>query len=171
MNGRYSQMKTAGFTIVELVVVIAVIGILVTIGTIAYRTIQDKTNFSIVDTDMKSLKAALEKYYNKNGEYPSTASAWRYAKRDLPTNTFLPELVGDYYAGALPDVKVGSQAVLTDNTYAYRSNKVDYKLIRLAPGATTLQTELDGISSSMIDPNAARAARSWGYWTPGGSAW
>ncbi|MNH50431.1 Type II secretion system protein G precursor [compost metagenome] len=160
-----------GFTIVELVVVIAIIGLLATIGTLSYRSMQDKANFAVVDTDMKSIKAALEKYYNKNASYPDTAGVWRYAKRDLPTNTFLPELVGDYYSGALPDVKTGNQASLTDNTYAYRSNRVDYKLIRLAPGTTTLPVEASGISASMVDPNSARSARSWGYWTPGGATW
>ncbi|MNQ21096.1 Type II secretion system protein G precursor [compost metagenome] len=172
MNGLYSQMKSAGFTIVELVVVIAVIGILAAISTISYRAIQDKTNFSIVDSDMKTVKASIEKYYNKNGSYPDTAGVWRYARRDLPTNTYLPELADGYYSGSLPDVMYGSQTTPTDNTYAYRSNKVDYKLIRLAPaGQSTLPTEASGIEPSMVDPNAGRSTRAWGYWTPGGASW
>ena len=65
-------MQTSrGFTIIELIVVILVLGILVTItalGLVRYqldaRDTQRSTNVSII-------AEALEKYYNEKGEYPS----------------------------------------------------------------------------------------------------
>lgn len=150
-------MKTAGFTIVELVVVIAVIGILVTIGTIAYRSIQDKTNFSIIDTDLKTIKASVEKYYAKNGSYPTTADVWKFRARD--GNDFIPGLYPDFYTSPLPDVMTGSKTTNTQNTYAYRSNGAYYRLIRYAPIPAT---ELSQVPSELISPSCATDR--WGYW-------
>lgn len=170
MKAYVSYIKTAGFTLVELVVVIAVLGILVAITTTSYKAIQDRAHFSIIDTDMKGLKAAIEKHYAKNGAYPDTGGAWNYSRRD--GDAFIPGLTNGYYSGKLPDVKTGSQTSLVDNTFAYRSNKVDYKLIRLAPaGVLTLPPEASAITPAMVDANAARSTRAWGYWTAGAASW
>lgn len=170
MNKMTSRMKTAGFTIVELLVVIVVIGILVAITTLSYQAIQNKTYFATIDNDMKDLNSSIEKYYSKNGSYPTTSGAWKYRAQD--GNAFIPGLSPDYYTGNLPDVTTGSKTSNTDNTYAYRSNATDYKILRLAPsGSSTLAIESSSISASMVDANGARAYRAWGYWSPGAASW
>jgi prepilin-type N-terminal cleavage/methylation domain-containing protein len=62
--------STSGFTIVELLVVIAVIGLLTTIALFGF----DRYQISTRDTERQSktviIAEALEKYYDKNGEYP-----------------------------------------------------------------------------------------------------
>ena len=105
MNGQNSHIKITGFTIVELVVVIAVIGLLATIGTISYRSMQDKTNFSILNNDLKGMKAAIERHYAKNGSYPSTGDAWRFRARD--GNEFIPGLYPNFqsFAGCYDWIK------------------------------------------------------------------
>ena len=60
-----------GFTIVELTVVIAVIGILLTIGVAAYNKFQDRAGDAQAEAMVSVLSSALESYYNKNNEYPT----------------------------------------------------------------------------------------------------
>lgn len=60
-----------GFTIVELAVVIAVIGILFTIGVVSMTAVQKNSRDSERQSDMTIVSEALEKYQSKNGEYPA----------------------------------------------------------------------------------------------------
>ncbi len=60
-----------GFTLVEVLVVITVIGILMAISTFAYITFQGDARDNQRSTKATLITEALEKYYNKNGEYPS----------------------------------------------------------------------------------------------------
>jgi prepilin-type N-terminal cleavage/methylation domain-containing protein len=59
------------FTIVELIVVIIIIGILSTIGIYSMIKIQQTQRDSSRQSQSQIIAEALEKYYNKNGEYPS----------------------------------------------------------------------------------------------------
>lgn len=60
-----------GFTLMELLIVIALIGILVTMGVASYGTAQVKSRDSRRKTDMKVIQNAFEQYYSENnGDYP-----------------------------------------------------------------------------------------------------
>jgi type II secretory pathway pseudopilin PulG len=59
------------FTIIELLIVIGVIAILTTIGTVVYVKIQATARDYTRNTNMTVLAEALERYHNTNGEYPS----------------------------------------------------------------------------------------------------
>ena len=60
-----------GFTLMELLIVIALIGILVTMGTASYATAQIKSRDSRRTADMKVIQNAFEQYYSENnGNYP-----------------------------------------------------------------------------------------------------
>jgi len=70
-------MKTGkeGFTLLELLIVIAIIGILVAMGTVSYSTAQKKARDATRRGDMKAIQNALEQYYaQNNGNYPSSCS-------------------------------------------------------------------------------------------------
>ncbi|HZZ98682.1 MAG TPA: type II secretion system protein [Candidatus Saccharimonadia bacterium] len=54
--------KHAGFTLLELLVVISLIGILVALGTVSYTTAQQKARNAKRRGDMKAWAAALEQY-------------------------------------------------------------------------------------------------------------
>lgn len=62
-----------GFTMIEILVVVAVIGILSTIGVVAFIKVQTDSRDSQRSTRVTVISEALEKYYQKNGEYPSCA--------------------------------------------------------------------------------------------------
>lgn len=68
----------AGFTLLELMVVIAVIGILVTIASGSFVSSQIKSRDARRKSDLSNISKALELYYNDHGRYPP-ASAGRIA--------------------------------------------------------------------------------------------
>jgi len=65
------QTSSRGFTIVELIIVITIIGLLTTIGVFSFTKVQANTRDAQRSSNIASLSEALEKYYDKNGEYPS----------------------------------------------------------------------------------------------------
>lgn len=65
------RKTTTGFTIIEILVVIAVIGILTTIGLLSFNRYQASTRDAQRSAKTVILAEALEKYYDNNGEYPS----------------------------------------------------------------------------------------------------
>ncbi|MDN5275642.1 MAG: hypothetical protein JWN33_291 [Candidatus Saccharibacteria bacterium] len=60
-----------GFTMIEIIVAVVIIGILATIATFSYNTVQSRTRDNQRQTSAKIIAGALESYYNDNGEYPS----------------------------------------------------------------------------------------------------
>jgi len=66
--------KFRGFTLVELIVVIAVIGILAAIVLVGLNKYQADTRDARRLSSVTTISEALEKYYDQNGEYPSCAA-------------------------------------------------------------------------------------------------
>ena len=62
--------KTNGFTMIELLVVIVILGILSVIGLGSFRSSQIKARDSKRKSDIKNIGEALEIYYNDFGQYP-----------------------------------------------------------------------------------------------------
>ena len=74
------KSKQSGFTIVELLIVIVVIGILATLVIVTFSGVQQKARDTKRETDVKALASQLEVYYANNGSYPALAqlqdNAW-----------------------------------------------------------------------------------------------
>lgn len=66
--------KQTGFTIVELLIVIVVIGILAALVITTFAGIQKKARDTERTTDIKAIHAQLEAYYAQNGRYPTNAN-------------------------------------------------------------------------------------------------
>jgi prepilin-type N-terminal cleavage/methylation domain-containing protein len=64
----------AGFTIVELLIVIVIIAILAAIAIIAYNGVQSRAKTSQIKSDISSVKRLIESYQAVNGSYPVTAA-------------------------------------------------------------------------------------------------
>lgn len=65
------KQKNQGFTIVELLIVIVVIGILAAISIVAYNGISNRSYASKVSTVVDAYEKILKMYKVDNGDYPS----------------------------------------------------------------------------------------------------
>lgn len=103
-----------GFTIVELLIVIVVIGILAALVVVTYNGIQQKARDTERKTDINALHGQLEAYQAQNGKYPTLAN--------VNDATFRSTNMKGLDAAALQDPK-GTAQTLVDtpaaNVYAY----------------------------------------------------
>lgn len=70
-----NRSRQDGFTIIELLIVIVVIGILAAIVIVAYNGVQDRARASSVKSDLASAKKTLMLYKVDHGTYPTNASS------------------------------------------------------------------------------------------------
>lgn len=64
-----------GFTIVELLIVIVVIGIFATITIVGYSNVQARANDTVVKSDLKNMSTTLELWKVDNSGYPDPSVA------------------------------------------------------------------------------------------------
>lgn len=111
-------VKRKGFTIVELLIVIVVIGILAAITIVAYNGTQQRARDSQRESDVKTIVKALELYYIDNGKYPAgggstVINSWWTTTADSSWATLQSSLT-PYLGGAtLPrDPKQGATSAM-----------------------------------------------------------
>jgi general secretion pathway protein G len=82
-----------GFTLVELLIVIVILGILATVTVFAVRGITDKGQTNACAADKKTIETAAESYYALKGGWPADAAA-------LVTAELIREDAGNYAVNA-----------------------------------------------------------------------
>ena len=119
------QIKNrSGFTIVELLVVIVVIGILATITVVSYTGISNKANIAVMQSDLSNSSNQLKMYQATYGSYPTTIDP----STKCPTNPT--------YDSTL------CLKTSQNNTYAYTSNGTIFNLV---------ETNSNGLSYNITD--------------------
>lgn len=106
----------SGFSIVEIGIVVVVIGILATIGTVSYLAIQREARNGERQSDITILSEALEKYYEQNGEYPSCAMM--KADPATITSTTLTNVQTEVFKAPQADSEVSNSITCGDITDA-----------------------------------------------------
>lgn len=108
------KRKESGFTIVELLIVIVVIGILAALVVTTFSGVQKKARDSERQTDINAIHGQVEAYYAQNGKYPTIT--------DLNTASFVSANLKGLDPAALKDPK-GSASTLSTTagagTYSY----------------------------------------------------
>ena len=105
-------MKNRGFTILELLVVVAIIGLLTALVLISTTTARTKSRDARRLQDLREIETALNLYYQANGQFPTSVSSTTITGSD----TFSTALTS---GGFMPTVSTDPQH--PTNTYQYIS--------------------------------------------------
>jgi general secretion pathway protein G len=124
-------MKNAhGFTVIELLVVLAAIGLLLSIAAPRYIAHLDTARETVLRQDLREMRDAIDKFYGDQGRYPADLKelvTTRYL-RDLPEDPITQRMdswvvvapVNKAAAGAVGDVRSGAPGAARDGS-AYAS--------------------------------------------------
>ena len=98
-----------GFTLVELLIVIVILGILATVTVFAVRGITNQGKSSACAADKKTLQVAAEAYQAQNGSYPVDVNTMVTAGllRDVSTNWTYAPVAATAAVAAIPAAAEG----------------------------------------------------------------
>lgn len=108
--------KQRGFMIIELIIAVAVIAIMTAVAVVTYRTVQAEGNDKARAADVAAIMDALEKYYDKNGEYPADDTL-------NPTNS--PTRLPDFNAVKTALPSLSNEALTGPGDYQFYANCPD----------------------------------------------
>jgi general secretion pathway protein G len=138
MNRRFRGQD--GFTLIEIMVVILIIGLLALMVVPRLRGVADRAKRTKAQADIQELKQALDRYYLDNGSYPTTDQGLQ-ALVSPPSAGRLPS---NYEQGGyiekLPNDPWGNQ-------YFYQSDGSTYALKSFGPDGVQSADDIDGSST------------------------
>ena len=136
-----------GFTLIELMIVVAIIGILAAVAIPSYQDYIVKAKLSKVSSTVDPLKLAIAAYVQEQGSYPLTADPW--SSLGLTGAPNIPTEVSALTVTASADGNVGSPIVLTlDNI----KSGIDGTTVTMTP------TSVTSITSAISWPNTCTSA-------------
>jgi general secretion pathway protein G len=74
-SGRTRRALQAGFTLLELIIVVAIIGILATIALPRLIQTPERAREAVLKTNLRALRDVLDQYYADKGHYPASLEA------------------------------------------------------------------------------------------------
>lgn len=123
------RCERRGFTLIELVVVMAVIGLLLSLALPRFATSVDRSKEAVLRQNLAALRGALDQYYADTGARPQTLAelVTRRYLRDIPLDPItdqrdtwiVVEPPADAATGGVFDVRSGAPGSSHDGT-AYR---------------------------------------------------
>lgn len=157
------RKSISGFTIVELLIVIVIIAILAAITVVAFNGIQQRAKFAKLQSDLGSIRKAVDLYYAENGSYPVTgtfsAPGWRYSC-STGIATFIAGTTT--YTPNLQQAPCNNGGTNTNDTWVYASDGIGYKLLHIRPADSSIA---GSVPANLQDSRYTTSSPTWGYWT------
>ncbi|MYN40402.1 prepilin-type N-terminal cleavage/methylation domain-containing protein [Duganella sp. FT109W] len=119
------MQRNSGFTMIELLVTLAIIGLLVSLAAPRYFGNIDRTREDVLREDLYVMRNALDHFYADRNVYPATLDELVKEKylRSLPvdpftqsSNSWLPVAPTDASLGGVADVQSGAPGKGRDGT-------------------------------------------------------
>ncbi len=118
--------KRAGFTLVEIMIVVAIIALLAAIAVPGFLRARKRSQASKVLNDLRLISSAMDQYAietsKKSGDVIDVGDWTRYLKKDTNLEATGKDLFGADYGpqtvDSLPKVDAGTKATLSDVTDA-----------------------------------------------------
>jgi len=121
--GRQGARGPNGFTMIELMIVVSIIGILATLAVPSYQSSVVKAKEAALRQDLSTIRDVLDQHKADHGKYPPSLSALMGAGylRGIPKDPFTGatttwQEISDPVEGGVVDVFSGSEFVGTNGT-------------------------------------------------------
>jgi general secretion pathway protein G len=123
------RRRAAGFTLLELIIVVAVIGILATIAMPRLLEAPDRAKEAVLKTDLRTFRSVIDQYHADRGKYPASlevlveegylrqipvdpvtrsADTWVPIFEELAPEEELPGIDGELAGPGIVDVRSGA---------------------------------------------------------------
>lgn len=136
------KKRQSGFTIVELLIVIVVIGILATLVIVTFTGIQQKSRNSQRQTDINAVTSHVESFYAQWGFYPAGA--------DMTNSAFVTKFMKGLDPEALKDPKQTtgtiSATAVAGSQYSYVAGGTSCTTTAMATTADPVDTGCDSFT-------------------------
>ena len=127
--GRFAVIDKKGYTLLELMIVVAIVGILVTLAIPTFQQSAVKAREAALKQNLFTMRAVIDQFYADRGDYPLSLDELVEAKyiRDIPVDPFTKSNTtwntiyedqeeGDDSPAGIYDIKSGSDEIALDGT-------------------------------------------------------
>ena len=159
-----------GFTIVELLIVIVVIGILAAIVIVAYNGIQNRANDTAIQSDLKNIGTKIQEFNTLNGRFPKgttdlASMKLRVSKQsygnDMPSGGSFYNLVYCWPNTTAPEVFAIVASSKSGSVYENRNGSVRKASYTFTGGSQGICGNAGIVMVSTSDRDWFYSAESW----------
>lgn len=131
---------TSGFTIVEILIIIVVIGILASITVLSYNGIQQQAREAGIKADLETASSRLDRYRSEKGEFPPVGSdpdlALREANIEVQRSLYSTEQDTYLYCVSADGQRFAFVVKGVNNiSYTMGMNRKLERIFEMAPGS------------------------------------